>query len=142
MGICILHCRSKMSQLASGFQIMVIVALNACVIVLEKKTPSTTGTNHHSSHHYSLSSRFWNYLWCGIILDGNKSANRRLCCFGAWNRYIQDIRRKELPKGSQLAAKSSKKSDYAPLVKSHQHQHSSTVCRRSHQHTNHLHLVG
>ena len=46
------------AKLASGFQIMVIVALNACVIVLRGKTPSMTGTNQHSNRHYSHSSNF------------------------------------------------------------------------------------
>ena len=40
MGICILTLPVKdVAKLASGFQIMVIVALNACVIVLRKENP-------------------------------------------------------------------------------------------------------
>lgn len=40
MGVCILTLPVKdVAKLASGFQIMVIVALNACVIVLRKEVP-------------------------------------------------------------------------------------------------------
>ena len=40
MGICILTLPVKdVAKLASGFQIMVIVALNACVIILRREDP-------------------------------------------------------------------------------------------------------
>ena len=40
MGVCILTLPVKdVAKLASGFQIMVIVALNACVIVLRRENP-------------------------------------------------------------------------------------------------------
>ena len=42
MGVCILTLPVKdVAKLASGFQIMVIVALNACVMVLRRENPET-----------------------------------------------------------------------------------------------------
>ena len=75
MGICILTLPVKdVAKLASGFQIMVIVALNACVIVLRRENPNTIGTNQHLSHIIPIRPDFWNYFWCHIgFLNGRKS---------------------------------------------------------------------
>ena len=66
MGICILTLPVKdVAKLASGFQIMVIVALNACVMVLRRDDPK------HDWYQPTFKSPFYPYVQIfGIIAGG------------------------------------------------------------------------